>query len=162
MKSCFARCPRSSLARLPSLAALAFACHGAFAAHDTTLPAIIVREAPSYSEENQVPGTTESITRKQIEESVNAQSVEDTMKYMPGLVIRKRNIADQFAPLATRTSGLGQSARSLIYMDGVLLSALTGNNNSNASPRWNLVSPELIERIDVMYGPYSAAFPGNS
>src|SRR5204862_2254672 len=83
-------------------------------------------------------------------------------KYMPGLVIRKRNIGDQFAPLATRTSGLGQSARSLIFVDGVLLSALIGNNNSNATPRWNMVNPEEIELIDVMYGPYSAAYAGNS
>jgi iron complex outermembrane recepter protein len=30
------------------------------------------------------------------------------------------------------------------------------------APRWNMVSPESIERVDVLYGPYSALFPGNS
>jgi iron complex outermembrane receptor protein len=29
-------------------------------------------------------------------------------------------------------------------------------------PRWGLVTPEEIERVDVMYGPFSAAYPGNS
>ena len=29
-------------------------------------------------------------------------------------------------------------------------------------PRWGMVIPEEIERVDVMYGPFSAAYPGNS
>src|SRR6185436_18436125 len=29
-------------------------------------------------------------------------------------------------------------------------------------PRWGLVAPEEIERIDLMYGPFSAAYAGNS
>jgi iron complex outermembrane receptor protein len=57
---------------------------------------------------------------------------------------------------------VGASARSLIYADGLLLSALIGNNNSSASPRWGMVSPEEIVRVDVLYGPFSAAYPGNS
>ena len=32
----------------------------------------------------------------------------------------------------------------------------------SASPRWGMVSPEEIERVDVLYGPFSAAYPGNS
>jgi iron complex outermembrane receptor protein len=94
--------------------------------------------------------------------TVNAVNVEDTIKYLPSLVVRKRHIGDTQAPLATRTGGLGASARSLIYADGALLSALIGHNNSSASPRWNMVSPQEIARIDVLYGPFSAAYPGNS
>src|SRR4029078_4090039 len=73
-----------------------------------------------------------------------------------------RHIGDTQAPLATRTSGVGSSARSLIYADGVLLSALNGNNNSFASPRWGMFAPEEIDHVDVLYGPFSAAFPGNA
>ncbi len=108
------------------------------------------------------PSTQAAVTAEQIATTVNAVSVEDTLKYMPSLVIRKRHIGDNFAPIATRTSGLGASARSLIYADGALLSALIGNNNGNGSPRWSLVTPEEIERIDVLYGPFSAAYSGNS
>ena len=43
-----------------------------------------------------------------------------------------------------------------------MLSALIGNNNSTASPRWSLVSPQEVARIDVLYGPFSAAYPGNA
>ncbi len=66
------------------------------------------------------------------------------------------------APIQTRTSGLGQSARSLIYADGVLLSALIGNNNTSASPRWGMVAPAEVDRIDVMYGTVRRGVSGNS
>ena len=65
------------------------------------------------------------------------------------------------AVLATRASGTGNSARSLVYADGILLSNLLGNGAS-FTPRWGLVTPEEIERVDVLYGPFSAAYPGNS
>ena len=108
------------------------------------------------------PSTRASIDADTIARTVNAVTVEDTIKYLPSLLVRKRHIGDTQAPLATRTSGVGASARSLIYADGALLSALIGNNNTNASPRWSLVSPQEIAGIDVLYGPFSAAYPGNS
>ncbi len=132
------------------------------AAAQTVLPEVTIKEAPNTIQKYQIPATTESVTRGQIDETINVMNTEDALKYLPSLIVRKRNFGDQYAPLATRTSGLGQSARSLIYADGFLLSSLIGNNNGAASPRWALVSPEEIERIDVMYGPYSAAYPGNS
>lgn len=108
------------------------------------------------------PSTRAALDADRLAATVNAVNVEDSVKYLPSLIVRKRHIGDTQAPLATRTSGLGASARSLIYADGALLSALIGNNNSSASPRWSLVSPQEIARIDVLYGPFSAAYPGNS
>ncbi|MEO8755014.1 MAG: TonB-dependent receptor, partial [Casimicrobiaceae bacterium] len=126
------------------------------------LPAVQVTGTPTFPERNLLPGTTVGITAQQIEETINVVNVEDALKYFPSIVIRKRHIGDVQAPIQTRTSGLGQSARSLIYADGVLLSALIGNNNTSASPRWGMVAPAEVDRIDVMYGPFAAAFPGNS
>lgn len=108
------------------------------------------------------PLSTTSLSAERIARTVNAVTVEDAVKYLPSLVVRRRHIGDTQAPVATRTSGVGASARSLIYADGVLLSALIGNNNTSASPRWSMVSPDEVERIDVRYGPFSAAYPGNS
>ena len=84
------------------------------------------------------------------------------MKYLPSLFVRKRNYGDTQPVLATRTSGLGASARSLVYADDILISALIANNNTIGAPRWGLVAPEEIERVDFLYGPFSAAYPGNS
>lgn len=125
----------------------------------TDILVIAQRQASSI---DNAPSTRASVDEARIAETVNAVSTEDTLKYLPSLVVRKRHIGDNFAPIATRTSGLGSSARSLIYADGALLSALIANNNGNGSPRWSLVAPEEIARIDVLYGPFSAAYSGNS
>ena len=117
---------------------------------------------PPIKQRFQLPQESYSITAKQIEETINLKDPEDALKYLPGLFVRKRNDGDNQAVLATRTWGLSSSARTLIYYDDLLISALIGNNNSGASPHWNLVSPEAIARIDFLDGPYSAAYPGNS
>ena len=114
----------------------------------------------------QIPTTIEGITREEIETRINATDSEDALKYLPSLLVRKRYIGDyNHAILSTRASGTGNSARSAVYADGILLSNYLGNgiaNGSNYAPRWGLVTPEEIERVDVMYGPFSAAYPGNS
>ncbi|WP_410505661.1 TonB-dependent receptor [Janthinobacterium sp.] len=110
----------------------------------------------------QIPTTIEGISGAQIEDRINATDSEDALKYFPSLNVRKRYIGDyDHAVLASRASGTGNSARSLVYADGILLSNLLGNGASY-TPRWGLVSPEEIERVDVLYGPFSAAYPGNS
>lgn len=113
----------------------------------------------------QIPTTMEGVTREQIEQTVNATDSEDALKYFPSLLVRKRYIGDyNHAILSSRASGTGNSARSAVYADGILLSNYLGNGVGGLSfpPRWGLVTPEEIDRVDVMYGPFSAAYPGNS
>ena len=112
-----------------------------------------------------IPTTTESINAADIARSVNATDSEDALKYFPSLLVRKRYIGDyNHAILSSRASGTGNSARSAVYADGILLSNYLGNGVGGLSfpPRWGLVTPEEIERVDVMYGPFSAAYSGNS
>ncbi len=108
------------------------------------------------------PSPTEATDAAHIAATVNAVNAEDALRYLPDILVRKRHPGDVQDPISTRTSGVGASARSLIYADGVLLSALIGNNNSGASPRFGMVTPEEIARVDVLYGPFAAAYPGNS
>lgn len=129
---------------------------------EQTLAPISVREAKTTAEKFLAPTTSEGATRQQIADTVNAMNTEDAFKYLPNILVRKRFTGDTDAPITSRTTGVNAGARSLIYADGVLLSTLINNNNGNGSPRWFMVSPEEIERIDVLYGPFSAAFPGNS
>ncbi len=139
---------------------------------DQVLPTVDVKgEAdtaikPKIKTEQQkfkLPNTTASITAKELEQDVNMTTTEDSVKYMPSLMVRRRYVGDTNAPLATRTTGTSSSARTMIYADGVLLSTFLGNNNGNTgSPRWNTVSPSEIDRVDFLYGPYSAAYAGNS
>ena len=124
-----------------------------------TLSGLVVQP---LGDDAQRPLSSHSVSAEQIAVTVNATTAEDTLKYLPSILVRRRHIGDTQAPISTRTSGVGASARSLIYADGVLLSALIGNNNSTASPRWGMVAPDEITRVDVLYGPFSAAYAGNS
>jgi iron complex outermembrane receptor protein len=117
---------------------------------------VTARRAPD------TPASQESVDAVRLRETTALVTPEDAVRYLPSLLVRQRHPGDTQSPLATRTSGVGASARSLIYADGILISALIGNNNSSASPRWFMVAPEEIERVDVLYGPFSAAYPGNS
>ena len=105
---------------------------------------------------------TVSITQRRAEETVNLVDAEDAVKYLPSVFLRKRNNGDTQATLATRVWGTSSSARTLIFADGVPLTALVANNNTVGGPRWGLVAPPEVERIDMMMGPYSAAYSGNS
>jgi iron complex outermembrane recepter protein len=144
----------------------------AAAAPERQMPVVVVSTAggganaslgtPPIKQRFALPQESFSITAKQIDETINLKDPEDAVKYMPSLFVRKRNDGDNQAVLATRTWGLSSSARTLIYYDDLLISALIGNNNSGASPHWNLVSPEAIARIDFLNGPFAAAYPGNS
>ncbi|WP_246583599.1 TonB-dependent receptor [Bradyrhizobium iriomotense] len=119
-------------------------------------------EPPDAVARYQLPQRSFSITAKEVDETINLKDPEDAVKYMPSLFVRKRNDGDNNAVLATRSWGLNSSSRTLIYYDDLLISALIGNNNTNASPKWNLISPEAIGRVDYLNGPFAAAYPGNS
>lgn len=105
---------------------------------------------------------TIGIGAKKIEQTVNIIDTEDAVKYLPSLFVRKRNYGDTQATLASRVWGVSSSARSLVFADDVPITALIANNNTLGGPRWGMISPEEIARVDVMYGPYSAAYSGNS
>ena len=144
----------------------------AAAAPQRQLPVVVIETAgvgadaspgtPPIKQRYQLPQTSESVTASEIQEKINVVDSGDAVKYMPSLFVRKRNAGDTQPVLATRTTGLGASARSLVYADDILLSALIANNNTIGAPRWGLVAPEEIQRVDFLYGPFSAAYPGNS
>lgn len=126
------------------------------------LPAVTVTGRRETSTLEAFPATSASVGREQVQTTVNAVDVEDAVKYLPSLFIRKRNYGDTQPVLATRDWGVNSSARTLVYVDDIPISALIANNNTLGAPRWGMVSPEQIERIDMLYGPYSAEYAGNS
>lgn len=106
------------------------------------------------------PSASAQVTAEDMRD-INVTNVEDALRYVPSLHVRKRYIGDRNGIVASRTSGTQQSARSLVYADGLLLSNLLGNSYSYP-PRWNMVGADEIESIDVLYGPFSALLPGNA
>jgi iron complex outermembrane receptor protein len=108
-----------------------------------------------------VPSITESFTAKQVAESVNSVSSAGVLQYLPSVHVRERFIGDVNGGLAIRSYGVNSSAQTIVYADGLLLSNFL-NNSCCPGPRWGMVSQHSIDRVDVMYGPFSALYPGNS
>jgi iron complex outermembrane receptor protein len=129
---------------------------------DGAVSPLIVTAPASISELSDVPNTTSSVTAEEVRKQLSVVTPEDVVRYLPNVLIRQRHIGDTQSPITTRTSGVGASARSLIYVDGILISSLIGNNNTSASPKWGLISPNAVDRVDVLNGPFAAAFPGNA
>jgi iron complex outermembrane recepter protein len=121
-------------------------------------PVIVTGAAARSGLPASLPSTTASKTREQLSEQ-NLFNPEDALQYAPNTTIRKRYPGDRNALVAGRSFGTLQPSRALVYLDGYLISNFLGRFDA---PRWNMLSPEAIDRVDVLYGPYSAMFPGNS
>ena len=102
-----------------------------------------------------------TIDKVDIETKVNATTVEDTVRYAPGVLIRKRFIGDPNGTLGIRTSNSFQSAHTSVYADGLPLHNPLRTSFSGA-PRWSMVAPSEIESAEVLYGPFSAQYGGAS
>lgn len=107
---------------------------------------------------SELPGASAGVTGTELRERVFVNT-EDALRHLPDVTIRKRFVGDRNALIGGRSHGTLQPPRGLVYADGVLLSNFLGRFNA---PRWNMVAPEEISRTDVLYGPYSALYPGNS
>ncbi len=93
--------------------------------------------------------------------SINAATTEDLVKFEPSLVIRRRFIGDANGTLGMRGSNMFQTARSMVFADGVPLHYLL-QSRWNGAPRWTMVSASEIEKVEVLYGPFSAEYSGNA
>jgi len=94
-------------------------------------------------------------------QAINALNVEDLMKYAPNFFVRKRFAGDDNAVVALRGANTVQSARTLVLVDGFVVSNFLGNRY-DYPPKWNLVGPAEVRQFDLVYGPYSARYGGNS
>jgi iron complex outermembrane recepter protein len=113
--------------------------------------------------ESQQPDKVETVTQVQAQQQINVVNTEDMLQDIPSIFVRKRHEGDTQDPVATRTSGVGESARNLIYADGILISTPLGNNNgATGSPHFGIAESEDVSAIDVLYGPFAAEYSGGS
>ncbi|KQV84799.1 hypothetical protein ASD15_06460 [Massilia sp. Root351] len=98
-------------------------------------------------------------TQEELRQQQNIFNPEDALRNLPSLTIRKRYSGDRNALVGGRSFSTSQAPRALVLMDGYLLSNFLGRFDA---PRWNMVAPEEMARIDVLHGPFSAVYPGNS
>ena len=107
-----------------------------------------------------VVSPTSKITATELE-AINMMTAEDAVAFEPSLVIRRRFVGDPNGTVGIRGAGMFQTARSMVFADGLPLHYLLQTRWSG-SPRWSLVGPDEIESAEVIYGPYSAEYSGNA
>ncbi|MES2075931.1 MAG: TonB-dependent receptor [Pseudomonadota bacterium] len=127
---------------------------------DDSIPQIVVKSRKSAVPANS-PATVETITAKEIAERINAVTSAEALNYLPSTHVRERYIGDRNGILVMRVNSSIASAQTTVYADNLLLSNFL-NNSFSTAPRWGMVAPEEIERVEVMYGPFSPLYPGNS
>ncbi|MES2303539.1 MAG: TonB-dependent receptor plug domain-containing protein, partial [Pseudomonadota bacterium] len=93
--------------------------------------------------------------------AINAFNTEDLMKYAPNFFVRKRYSGDSNGVPGFRGTHSTQSARTLVMVDGFVVSNFLGNSFGFA-PKWGVVGPGEVEQFDIVYGPYSSRYVGNS
>jgi len=103
---------------------------------------------------------TSIITAEELR-AINFLTTEDAVAFEPSLVIRRRFVGDPNGTMGIRGSGMFQTARSMVFADGLPLHYLLQTRWSGA-PRWSLVAPGEVESAEVSYGPYSAEYSGNA
>ncbi|MES2879731.1 MAG: TonB-dependent receptor [Pseudomonadota bacterium] len=154
------RIPERSPRLLPLAAALALmpVFSGAQGiATEAQLKTISVTETRAQLDPN-LPNSTASKSARDLEEQ-NLFNPEDALRYLPSTTVRKRYLGDRNANVGGRSFGVLEPGRALVYVDGYLISTFLGRYDA---PRWNMLNLEALERVDMLYGPYSAIYPGNS
>lgn len=132
---------------------------GAADATNADAPIIVVgqRERPIEIEPR---GLAVSLGDEQFK-AINAFNTEDLMKYAPDFFVRKRYSGDSNGVPGFRGTHSTQSARTLVMVDGFVVSNFLGNSFT-WSPKWGVVGPGEVQQFDIVYGPYSSRYVGNS
>lgn len=161
----FAMKLRHRLTCAASIVALFSVCSNAFAADERADSESNPTEVIVLGQKNtpitvEPRGLSVSLSQEQFE-GINALNVEDLMKYTPNFFVRKRFAGDDNAVVALRGANTIQSARTIVMVDGFVVSNFLGNRY-DYPPKWNVVGPTEVRQFDIVYGPFSARYGGNS
>ena len=148
------------LSRVALLCGVALVLPVAAHADDSADQAIIVVGQQQHPIEIAPRGLAVSLGDEQFA-AVNATNTEDLMKYAPDFFVRTRFPGDSNGVAGFRGTHSIQSARTLVMVDGFVVSNFLGNS-FNFSPKWGVVGPGEVRQFDIVYGPYSARYAGNS
>lgn len=148
------------ISRLVVIFSFLFYISSTFAVHDTTLDDLIITGQQSDNPGLRFTNPVSQITKNDAQ-SINLTTVEDFLKYEPGLVVRRRYIGDPNGTIGMRGSNMFQTARTMVYADGLPLHYHLQTQYSG-SPRWSLVSPDETVSVETIYGPFSALYSGNA
>lgn len=110
--------------------------------------------------DQKAPAVTQQVLASDLK-GLNLATTAEALRNLPNIFIRERFIGDKNAPMGIRGTSNRQTGRTLVMADGITLSNFLGTGFGN-SPRWFLLAPEEIQKVAVIYGPFSSLYAGNS
>ncbi len=114
---------------------------------------IVVTATRTEKELEDVPGSVAVITKADMEKR-NIKAVDDALNTTAGVYYSRGKDMLDTTPRIT-LGGITGYQRTLILMDGI-----TMNNAYTGNVAWNLFTPENVERIEVVKGPFSSLYGG--
>ncbi len=106
---------------------------------------------------NDVPTRINLITPRLLK-ATPALAVDDFLANIPGVNIsRSFGILSHKATITMRGLSGNEQARVLVMIDGVPV-----NKSDGGSVNWNLLDPDMIDRIEVVKGPASSVYGSNA
>jgi len=158
------------LCKLISLAVLTFFLNGvAFADYEEEVKKplkeiVVAADKAEIVDKKVIPNPGMTVKAKASKEdikAINAVTIEDTLRYLPNVDVRRRFIADPNGVVACRGSQNFQTPRVMVFTDGFAIHNLL-QSRFNGAPRWNLLAPDEVGSTEVTYGPFDAQYSGNS
>lgn len=126
------------------------------AQHVEVTGARVGRMAPSIGSDA-LPAAVQVLDSAQIGR-LNVRSYADLFQTLPGVQSKHFGQGDIGAPFVMRGFGAGGShgAGTAVFIDGVPQNIPSGGIGGNGTTEYNWLTPEMIERIEVIKGPFSA------
>jgi len=116
---------------------------------------MVVTATRTEREIDNVPASVTVITREEMKK-YHIQTVDEALKYEAGIYFkRKKGLSDSLPSIEMR--GLPEQKRTLVLLNGLPI-----NDGYNGNVKWNNISVENIERIEIIRGPASALYGGNA
>ena len=127
-----------------------------------TLGTVTITGGQPTSLPTQIPTTIEGITREQIEHRSTPPTAKTRSSTCPACWCASATSATTTTPCCPPAPRAPATARVRWCTPTASCCPTTWATAPTFAPRWGMVTPEEIERVDVLYGPFSAAYPGNS
>ncbi len=124
---------------------------------DQRLPETVVTATKTAKGIADAPATVSVVGREDIERA-NVQSADEALMFLPGVyATRAGGHEPSVMSTIVRLRGIPDYSRTLVLVDGQTL-----NDPYIGAVSWESVPPELIERIEVVPGPFSSLYGGNA
>ena len=149
---------RCSCLTSSSFVVLALALSNSAFADDASLGTMTVTATKSVKDTSEAPAAVSVVTSQEIEK-MNVQSPDEALKFLPGAYATKSGGSHQPSVMGTNVllRGIPDYSRTLVLVDGQPL-----NDPYIGAVTWESVPTEIVQRIEVVPGPFSSLYGGNA